>query len=61
MNKIEIRLHLKSGTPETMKLLGSTVKKIDENKNGESVSHLEIALKKISCRSRKWYYICHSL
>ena len=29
-------------TPETMKLLGTTKSKINENKNGENVLHLEI-------------------
>ena len=28
--------------PETMKLLGSTKSKIDKDKNGEHVSHLEV-------------------
>ena len=28
-------------TPETMKLLGSTEKKINKNKNGKNVPHLE--------------------
>ena len=29
-------------TPETMKMLGSTVSKITKDKNGENVPHLEI-------------------
>ena len=29
-------------TPETMKLLGSTVSKINKEKNGENVPHLEV-------------------
>ena len=51
VNKIENRItfKIKSGcylellTPETMKLLGSTVSKINKNKNGENVPHLEVA------------------
>ena len=50
VNKIENRItfKIKSGcylellTPETMKLLGSTVSKINEDKNGENVPHLEV-------------------
>ena len=50
VNKIENRItfkikngyYLKLLTPETMKLLGSTVSKINKDKNGENVSHLEI-------------------
>ena len=50
VNKIENRItfKIKSGyylellTPETMKLLGSTVRKINNDKNGENVPHLEI-------------------
>ena len=50
VNKIENRItfKIKSGyylkllTPETMKLLGSTVSKINKDKNGENVPHLEI-------------------
>ena len=49
-NKIEnrITLKIKSGyylkllTPETMKLLGSAEDKINKDKNGENVPHLEI-------------------
>ena len=49
-NKIENRITLKIKaeyyrellTPETMKLLGSTESKINKNKNGENVPHLEI-------------------
>ena len=43
-----IRFIIKTGyylellIPKTMKLLGSTEKKTDKNKNGESVLHLEI-------------------
>ena len=46
--KIELHLKLKNGyylellTPETMKLLGSTESKINKDKNGENVPHLEI-------------------
>ena len=51
VNKIENRItfKIKSGyylellTPETRKLLGSTVSKINEDKNGENVPHLEVA------------------
>ena len=50
VNKIENRItfKIKSGyylellTPETMKLLGSTERKITRNKNGKNVPHLEI-------------------
>ena len=50
VNKIENRVtfKIKDGysldllTPETMKLLGSTKDKINKDKNGENVSHLEI-------------------
>ena len=50
VNKIENRVtfKIKNGyslellTPETMKLLGSTEKKITKDKNGENVPHLEI-------------------
>ena len=50
VNKIEKRITFKIKkvyslellTPETMKLLGSTKKKITEDKNGENIPHLEI-------------------
>ena len=50
INKIENRItfKIKAGyylellTPETMKLLGSTKSKINKDKNGENVPHLEI-------------------
>ena len=50
VNKIENRIifKIKTGyylellTPETMRLLGSTEKQITKDKNGESVTHLEI-------------------
>ena len=50
VNKIENRVtfKIKNGyslellTPETMKLLGSTENKINKDKNGENVPHLEI-------------------
>ena len=50
VNKIENRItfKIKNGcyvellTPETMKMLGSTVSKINNDKNGENVPHLEI-------------------
>ena len=50
-NKIENRImfKIKNGyylellTPETMKLLGSTVSKINKDKNGENAPHLEVA------------------
>ena len=50
INKIENRItfKIKNGyylellTPETMKLLGSTNSKINKDKNGENVPHLEI-------------------
>ena len=40
--KIKIRLSLEDLTPEIMKLLRSTKGKINEDKNGENVPHLEI-------------------
>ena len=51
INKTENRImfKIKSGyyhellTQETMKLLGSAVSKINKDKNGENVSHLEVA------------------
>ena len=51
VNKIENRItvKIKTGyylellTIETMKLLGSTKSKINKDKNGENVPHLEIA------------------
>ena len=50
VNKIENRItfKIKNGyylellTPETMKLLGSTKRKITKDKNGENVPHLEV-------------------
>ena len=50
VNKIEniITFKIKSGyylellTPETKKLLGSTVRKINKDKNGENLPHLEV-------------------
>ena len=50
VNKIENRItfkikngyYLKLLTPETIKMLGSTVTKINKDKNGENVPHLEI-------------------
>ena len=50
INKIEIKITFKNKTgyylnllmPETMKLLGSTKKKITKQENGENVPHLEI-------------------
>ena len=51
VNKIEnrITIKIKSGyylellTPKTMKLIGSTVSKINKDKNGENVPNLEVA------------------
>ena len=40
--KIKTEYNLELLTPETMKLLGSTEKKINENQHGESIPHLEI-------------------
>ena len=37
-----MELRLKLLIPETMKLLGSTEKKITKNRNGKNMSHLEI-------------------
>ena len=50
VNKIENRItfkikkeyYLELLTPETMKMLGSTISKITKDKNGENVPHLEI-------------------
>ena len=50
LNKIENRItfkiktlnYLELLTPETMKLLGSTTSKINKDKNGKNVPHLEI-------------------
>ena len=39
---IQTGYYLELLIPKTMKLLGSTEKKTDKNKNGESVLHLEI-------------------
>ena len=41
--KIKSGYYLELLTPETMKLLGSTVSKINKDKNGENVPHLEVA------------------
>ena len=41
--KIKTRYKLELLTPETMKLLGSTKKVVDKDKNGENVPKLEIA------------------
>ena len=40
--KIKTGYYLELLTPETMKLLGGTKSKIDKDKNGENVLHLEI-------------------
>ena len=40
--KIKNGYYLELLTPETMKLLGSTVSKINKDKNGENVPHLEV-------------------
>ena len=42
MFKIKSGYYLELLTPETMKLLGSTVSKITNDKNGENVPHLEV-------------------
>ena len=42
MFKIKSGYYLELLTPETMKLLGSTVSKINEDRNGENVPHLEV-------------------
>ena len=39
--KIKSGYHLELLTPETMKLLGGTVNKLNKGKNGENVPHLE--------------------
>ena len=43
MFKIKSGYHLELLTPETMKLLGGTVNKINKDKNGENAPHLEVA------------------
>ena len=40
--KIKNGYYLELLTPETMKLLGSTENKINKDKNGENVLHLEV-------------------
>ena len=40
--KIKAGYYLELLTPETMKLLGTTKSKINENKNGENMLRLEI-------------------
>ena len=40
--KIKAKYHLELLTPETIKLLGSTENKINKDKNGENIPHLEI-------------------
>ena len=40
--KIKNRYYLELLTQETMKLLGSTESKINKDKNGENVPHLEV-------------------
>ena len=40
--KIKSGYYLELLTPETMKLLGSTASKINKDKNGENVPHLEV-------------------
>ena len=40
-NKIESGYCIELLTPKTIKLLGSTEKKINKNKKGENVTHLE--------------------
>ena len=42
MFKIKSGYYLELLTPETMKLLGSTEKKITKDKNSENVPHLEV-------------------
>ena len=41
--KIKSRYYLELLTPETMKLLGSTLSKINKDKNGENVPNLDVA------------------
>ena len=40
--KIKSGYYLELLTPETMKLLGNTVSKINKDKNGENVAHSEV-------------------
>ena len=42
MFKIKSGYYLELLTPETMELLGSTVRKINKYKNGENVPHLDV-------------------
>ena len=42
MFKIKTGYYLELSTPKTMKLLGSTKRKITKDKNGEKVPYLEI-------------------
>ena len=42
LNKTKSGYYLELLTPETMKLLGSTERKITKDKNGENVPHLEV-------------------
>ena len=42
MSKIKAGYYLELLTPETMKLLGSTKSKTNNDKNGENMPHLEI-------------------
>ena len=60
--KIKTGYYFEFLTPETMKLLWSTEKKITKNENGESVSNLEITEVVIGhcniVRFRSLIYIC---
>ena len=60
--KIKTGYYFEFLTPETMKLLWSTEKKITKNENGESVSNLEITeVVIVHCnivRFRSLIYIC---
>ena len=63
MFKIKTGFYLEPLTTETMKLFGSTKSKINKDKNGENVSHLEITeVVLIHCniirRFRSAIYIC---
>ena len=42
--KIKIGYYLELLMPETLKLLGSTKSKINKDRNGENIPHLEITI-----------------
>ena len=55
--RAETGYYLVLGTPETIKLLGSTKTRIAEDKNGESEPHLEITeVALVHCNNDKNHY-----